>query len=96
MVEAVQKFGRPFMQEHFELSTLYEAMRHSRLGGPNDQYRIPAVCVLLGKNAEAETFLEEKLKEIGSRNDIDAEWFRTFAANSVRLLSPQNDYRYWP
>jgi hypothetical protein len=80
MVATVQEFGRPFMQEHMGLSALCEAMRHSRLGGPLDQYRIPAAYVLLGKNAEAEAFLEAKLKEMGSRNDMDAEWFRRFAA----------------
>lgn len=79
MVANVQTFGCPFMREHMDLSALREAMMHSRLGGPHDQYRIPAASVLLGKNSEAEMFLEAKLTEIGSRNDMDAEWFRNFA-----------------
>ena len=80
MVATVQEFGRSFTQEHMGLPALCEAVRYSRLGGPHDQYRIPAAYVLMGKNAEAETFLEAKLKEMGTRNDMDAESFRKFAA----------------
>ena len=88
MVAAVQTFGRPFMQEHMELTDLYEAMRDSKFGGPHDQYRIPAASVLLGRNVEAEAFLETKLKEIGNRNDMDAEWFRRFAARMREAFKP--------
>jgi hypothetical protein len=79
MVATVQEYGPPFMQQHMQLSALCEAMKHAKVSGPHDQYRIPVACVLLGKNAEAETFLEVKLKEMGGRNDRDAESFRSFA-----------------
>jgi len=36
--------------------------------------------MLLGDKIEAESFLEAKLKEMSSRNDLDAESFRRFAA----------------
>ena len=80
MVATIQKYGRPFIQEHMELSALCEAMRHSKFGGPHDQYRIPAAYMLLGNKIEAEAFLETKLNEMSSRNDLDAESFRRFAA----------------
>ena len=88
MVATIQEFGPPFMREHMEISALCEAMRHSKLGGPHDQYRIPVACVLLGRNDEAETFLEMKLKEIGNRNDGDAESFRSFAAKLRETIKP--------
>ena len=96
MVATVQKYGRPFMREHLELPALCEAMRYSKLGGPQDQYRIPAAWVLLGKNAEAEAFLEAKLKEMAGRNDLDAESFRKFAVKLREACKPQNDYRHLP
>jgi len=79
MVATIERFGRPFVLGNMRLADLYESMRNAKLGGPHDQYRIPVACVLLGKNQEAETFLETKLAEIGSRDDLDTEWFRMFA-----------------
>jgi hypothetical protein len=79
MLATIQKFGHPFMRQHMELAALCKAMKDSKLGGPMDQYRIPAAEVLLGKIMEAEMFLEARLLEIANRNDTDAEWFRSFA-----------------
>jgi hypothetical protein len=92
MVRTVQIFGCPFIQEHMGISALCEAMRHSRLGGPHDQYRIPAAFVLLEKNAEAEAFLETKLMEMGGRNDLDAESFRSFASKLREAIKPEKPY----
>jgi hypothetical protein len=88
MVATIQEFGPPFVHTHMEVSALCAAMRYSKLGGPNDHYRIPVAHILLGKNAEAETYLEVKLKEMGSRNDREAESFRGFSAKLRETVKP--------
>jgi len=87
MVAAVEKWGRPYMDQHSTLATLYNAILNSKRGTPPDQldYRLAAASVLLGKCAEAEAFVNAKLREIGNRDDAAAECFRQFAANLQRL-----------
>jgi len=81
MVASIEKFGRPFMVQHATLVTLNHALLNSKRGIPPDQldYRIAATSALLGKHAEAEAFVDAKLREIGNRNDEAAELFRKFA-----------------
>ncbi len=81
MVAAIEKFGRPFMEQHAALATLNHALLNSKRSTPPDQldYRIAAASDLLGKHREAETFVDAKLREIGNRNDEAAELFRKFA-----------------
>ena len=81
MVSAVEKFGRPFMEQNSTLATLYNTLLKSKRGTPPDQldFRIAVASVLLGKREEAETFVDAKLREMGNRNDAAAELFRKFA-----------------
>jgi hypothetical protein len=81
MVVAIEKFGRPFMEQNATLATLYDALMNSKRGTPPDQldYRIAAAADLLDKHLEAEAFVEARLREIGNRNDEAAECFRRFA-----------------
>jgi hypothetical protein len=81
MVAAIEKFGRPFMEQNSTLETLYKTLLNSKRGTPPDQldYRIAVASVLLGKRAEAEAFIDAKLREIGNRTDEAAAWFRKFA-----------------
>ena len=82
MVAAIGKFGRSFMEQNATLPTLYNTLLNSKRGTPPDQldYRIAVTADLLGKHTEAETFVDAKLREIGTRNDEAAEWFRKFVA----------------
>jgi hypothetical protein len=82
MVAAIGEFGRRFMEKNATLATLYNTLLNSKRGTPPDQldYRIAMAADLLGKHAEAETFVDAKLREIGIRNDEAAEWFRKFAS----------------
>ncbi len=81
MVAAIGRFGRPFMEQNATLATLHNALLNSKRGTPPDQldYRIAAAADLLRKHTEAKAFVDAKLREIGSRNDEAAEWFRKFA-----------------
>jgi hypothetical protein len=88
MVAAIDVFGRPFILKNAELAALYASMKNSKLGGPHDQYRIPAACVILGKNLEAATFLDAQLAEIGSRDDMDAQLFKRFATRLRQSCGP--------
>ena len=83
MVATVEMYGRPFIQKHSDLLAIYESMRNSNLGVSNMlDYKISAACVLLGRQAEAERYLDSKLKAIEGRSDMAAESFRKFG---VRL-----------
>ncbi len=81
MAAVVEKFARPYMQQNTELATLYSMLLNSKRGTPPEQgdYRIAVASLLLGKRAEAESFVDAKLREIGNRTDAAAEWFRSFA-----------------
>lgn len=81
MVAAVDKFGRPFMEQAATLEAIYNTLLNSKRGTPPDplDYRIAVASVLLGKRAEAKTFVDAKLREIGNRTDAAAECFRKFA-----------------
>jgi hypothetical protein len=81
MVAAVEGFARPFMEQNSTLTTLYNTLLNSKRGTPPDQldYRIAIAAVLLGRPAEAQAFVDTKLREIGNRTDEAAEWFRKFA-----------------
>ena len=79
---AVERFGRPFIEQNSTLAALYEALLNSKRGVPPDplDYRIAVASLLLGKRTEAESFIDAKLREIGDRTDAAADWFRKFAA----------------
>jgi hypothetical protein len=81
MIAAIEKFGRPFMQQTSTLAAISTALFNSKRGTPPDQldYRIAAAADLLGKHAEAEAFVVSKLRELENRSDEAADWFRRFA-----------------
>ncbi len=81
LVATVERFGQAFMHQNRELAALYSTLRNSKRGTPPNyiDYRIPIACVLLGNRAEAEEFVDARLREIGNRTDAGAEGFRRFA-----------------
>ena len=82
MSAALAQFGRPFIGANSALPALYETLLNSKRGPAPDplDYRAAAAAFLLGKRAEAETFVAGKLAEMTAREDAAAQTFRKFAA----------------
>lgn len=90
MTTTIDKFCRPVVLRHYGLLDLYDTMQHSGLGVSHQlDFRIPAACALLGKREEAERFLNAKLREMESRTDMAADFYRKFAANLRGFLSQE-------
>jgi hypothetical protein len=78
LLDSVKMYGLPFITANIPLPSLLETMR--RLGEPQVRvYQVPVALHLLGKCAEAGTFVEEELANLGPRTDPAAELFRAFA-----------------
>lgn len=82
MTTEIEKNGRPFFEHNSTLEGIYASLLKLKRGIPPDplDYRIAVASLLLGKQTEAESFVDAKLREIGNRTDAAAEWFRNFAA----------------
>lgn len=88
MVEAVDTFGRAFMEQNGHLLALYETMLNSDLGIAHQlDYRIPTACALLGKNTEAEAVLNARLRTMSGKDDPASALFRTFAGRLREVLA---------
>lgn len=81
LVDTVKTYGLPFILSNEPLSALLETMRSTRFGNPfNREYGIPVALYLLGRNSEADAFLNDELAKIGSRTDPASQRFRGFAS----------------
>jgi hypothetical protein len=81
LAEAVRNFGLPFIDANVPLPSLLETMRSGRFGIQFvAAYRIPAALHLLGRDREAEAFLDSELTKLNAAHDPAAERFRRFAA----------------
>jgi hypothetical protein len=81
LASAVQNYGIPFVRSNIALPSLFETLR-SRFSIPEiAEYRIPVVLHLMGRDTEADAFLDDELSRIASRSDAAAELFRTFATS---------------
>jgi hypothetical protein len=88
MVETVDKVGKPFMKRNANLLAVYETMLNSGLGIRHQlDYRIPTACALLGKNAEAEAVLNDRLRAISGKVDPASASFSKFAGRLREVLA---------
>ena len=78
LVDAIRKYGLPFFRSNVTLPALLETMRRRGIAIVT-VYRIPVVLHLLGRSAEANTFLSEELAKIGAQTDPASEQLRRFA-----------------
>jgi len=80
LVEAVRTYGLPFIHFNVPLHALVETMQSTRFAiQVVAVYRIPVALHLLGRNGEADSFVNNELVKLGPRTDPAAERFRTFA-----------------
>ena len=80
LVDAANTYGLPFIRSNVPLPALLETMHSTRFGNPwNREYGIPVALYLLGRNSEADAFLNDELAKVGSRTDPASHRFRGFA-----------------
>jgi hypothetical protein len=81
LVEAVKVYGLPFVRSNEPLPALLHTMRSTRFASPeNTVYGIPVALHLLGRNSEADAFLNDELAKLGSQTDAGSQYFRDFAS----------------
>jgi hypothetical protein len=87
MVACVGEHGLPYMERHASLESIYEALTASRYEKSEQRaYRIPVVCMLLGRFKRARRHVDEAVGVLGTREDAAAQLYRRFAlALSARL-----------
>lgn len=80
MILAIQVYGLEFMKRNGDLPELYQTLQKSGFGYPHQlAMRIPAAAMLLGRNAEAISFLDQALQQMQSRTDEAATVYRRYA-----------------
>jgi len=82
LVEAVKVYGLPFIRSNEPLPALLHTMCSTRFASPfNTVYGIPVALHLLGKNSEADAFLNDELAKLGSQTNPGAQHYRDFASH---------------
>jgi len=82
LLEAVRMYGLPFIRSNEPLPALLHTMRSTRFASPfNTVYGIPVALYLLGKNSEADAFLNDELAKLGSQTNPGAQHYRNFASH---------------
>ena len=87
LATAVERHALPFMRARADLPALLEAIDEGL--GHNLQYRRPVVLHLMGRSREARASVQSWLGELGDRDDVAADHFRTFAATFLEEASPR-------
>lgn len=78
MVAAIERYGMPYMESNVSLESVIAELEEST-PWIYSQMRIPAALALLGRSADARSFLARELREPGDRRDPAAEFLRRFA-----------------
>lgn len=80
MLEAIRKWGYPFMAANSSLHKLIETMLHSGFGHPHAlAYAIPAAYHLIGEKQLAKEYVNGQMNALTSRDDMAANHYRAFA-----------------
>lgn len=80
MIQAVSESGVSFMDENATLESMVATMKASGFGIPEQQhFRLPVMYYLMGQKGRAEEYIESQLNELGERDDLAAEYYRSFA-----------------
>ena len=87
MIAVVEKVGRPFMNSMADLESLTEALEAKRYSLPDDRrFHLSALYHLKGESDLANSQLVNYVAELGDRDDLAAQAYRTFAQKmQVRL-----------
>lgn len=79
IIQAVSEAGLPFMEENATLESMAATMEASGFGIPEQQhFRLPVMYYLMGQKGRAEEYIENRLRELGERDDLAAQHYRSF------------------
>jgi len=88
---SVEIYGLPFMRRNADLRSLVETMQAGRYGVKFMlDYRLPVGLFLLGEQAQAKTYVENALKDVGARTDPAAIQYKGFASKLLERLGCSN------
>jgi len=87
IVTALQKYGLPYMEKYADLTTLRSKLDAVSRHDQPAMYRRPVAWLLTGRPDQARTELQRVREELGSRADIAAEQFRSFAQKLEERLA---------
>lgn len=81
MVEAIHRYGKPFMESRATLDVVTRDLEEVRFTSKESVvYRLPIVYALSGKVDLAVDQIQAHLGTLSNRTDLDAQRFRTFAS----------------
>lgn len=85
MASAIERYGMPYVESHIRMDSLIAELEGSTpwIYG---QMRIPAALALLGRKADARSFLERELRDLVDRHDPAAQFLRRFADRFLARL----------
>lgn len=82
MLDAIEEFGLPFMRKHSTLDAIVKSMESGEFTVDILQwFRLPVAYHILGENALAKKFVEERLQEMKNYKFMLEDQFRKFARN---------------
>jgi hypothetical protein len=85
MVEAIETYGIPFMKSHGTLEAIVSDLQRLRFTSKDTAvYRLPVAYLLSGKTELAGEYVKKQITELGNRNDVAAQEYRTFASNLLQ------------
>lgn len=85
MVEAIRVYGVPFMKSNATLEAILSDLERLRFTSKDAAvYRLPVAYLLSGKTELAVECAKTQMTELGSRNDVAAQQYKTFASNLLQ------------
>ena len=87
MMNALNTFGMPFIDTHSRPRAFREALEDGRYTLVNQDLYLPALYIVEGEFALAESFLNEALRKRSARFDPEARWYRNFALKLQAMIA---------
>jgi hypothetical protein len=85
MARAVEVYGMPFMNSNSTLTAQLQDLEHLRFSSKETAvYRCPVAYLLSGRTELAAAYVKRQLEELGDREDLAAQQYKTFALNLFR------------
>ena len=86
MVGTISAYGVPFMKDCADLNFIVDFMQAGGALNSSVEYRIPVGLHLLGRDSEADAYLQKRLEQIADQTNAYAIYYRRFSANLKRRL----------
>jgi len=88
MAKAVEVYGVAFMKPNSALDDILRDLEGLRFATKDSAiYRIPVAYLIAGETERALAYVSQQLEEIGTKNDLAAQQYKTFASNLLQEAS---------